>query len=129
MLGIMRRIGALSLASGCSFCIRWIPSEYNVADGPSRGRGEPSLPTAVILKEGLCKTPKYKGSLDPEEDDPPQGPHQGRLRRDPGEEEPEPHSDPDQDQHGPALHGSQERGQHEHTHEEVGEKVVEEEER
>eukprot|EP00959_Pyramimonas_sp_CCMP1952_P110517 2312169-Pyramimonas_sp.AAC.1 len=41
MLGIMRRIGALSLESGSSFCIRWIPSEYNVADGPSRGRGEP----------------------------------------------------------------------------------------
>eukprot|EP00959_Pyramimonas_sp_CCMP1952_P182813 3822948-Pyramimonas_sp.AAC.1 len=122
MLGIMRRIGALSLASGSSFCMRWIPSECNVADGPSRGRGESSLPTAVILREGLCKSPKYKVGLDPEEYDPPQGPHQGRLLRDLGEAEGEPHRDPDQDQHGPALHGSQERGQHRHMHEEVGEK-------
>ena len=30
------RISALSLASGCRFATRWIPSELNVADAPSR---------------------------------------------------------------------------------------------
>ena len=34
---ILRRIASLLLVSGCALRVRWIPSERNSADGPSRG--------------------------------------------------------------------------------------------
>ncbi|CAK0857930.1 unnamed protein product [Prorocentrum cordatum] len=43
------RISALSLASGSYLCARWAPTEFNVADGPSRGRGSPTKPTDIVL--------------------------------------------------------------------------------
>ncbi|CAE7299586.1 UPF1 [Symbiodinium sp. CCMP2592] len=36
LLRILRRIAAHSLATGIRFIVRWVPSELNIADGPSR---------------------------------------------------------------------------------------------
>lgn len=36
LLRIIRRIAAHSLAAGLKIYVRWVPSEFNVADGPSR---------------------------------------------------------------------------------------------
>ena len=41
MLRIMQQIGALSLVGSFSYRLRWLPSELNVADGPSRGQVRP----------------------------------------------------------------------------------------
>ena len=38
---VCSQIGALALATGSYFCIRWIPSEWNPADNPSRGKWSP----------------------------------------------------------------------------------------
>ena len=37
MRRVTQQIGALTLASNTMFSYRWIPSEWNVSDGPSRG--------------------------------------------------------------------------------------------
>ncbi|CAK9025948.1 unnamed protein product, partial [Durusdinium trenchii] len=37
MLRVNQKIGALALACGLILRVRWIPSEFNVSDGPSRG--------------------------------------------------------------------------------------------
>ena len=44
---VCEQVGALSLCSGCSFHLRWIPSEYNPSDSPSRGGWVPSSPKQV----------------------------------------------------------------------------------
>lgn len=41
LLRVNQQIAALSLASGFSVRVRWIASEHNVADGPSRGQIHP----------------------------------------------------------------------------------------
>jgi hypothetical protein len=41
---VCSQIGALVLSSGISICIRWIPSEWNPSDNPSRGHWSPSIP-------------------------------------------------------------------------------------
>ena len=41
MLRVLQQVAALSLASGIQLRPRWIPSEFNVADGPSRGQKRP----------------------------------------------------------------------------------------
>eukprot|EP00438_Fugacium_kawagutii_P012339 Skav221970 [mRNA] locus=scaffold195:898936:903000:- [translate_table: standard] len=41
---VLQQTAALSLGSGLRFRTRWIPSEWNPADSPSRGGWEPSLP-------------------------------------------------------------------------------------
>ena len=41
LLRITQQIAALTLAGGFSVRLRWIASEHNVADGPSRGQIEP----------------------------------------------------------------------------------------
>lgn len=38
MLSACRRLAALGLGGGCALTIRWVPSELNAADAPSRGR-------------------------------------------------------------------------------------------
>ena len=45
---VVQQTAALSMASGCLFRMRWIPSEWNPADGPSRGGWEPSIPSRVL---------------------------------------------------------------------------------
>ena len=45
--GVVRRTAAMLLATGSSLSLRWIPSEWNPADGPSRGACEPSLPKQI----------------------------------------------------------------------------------
>lgn len=37
MLRVVQKVGALSLACNFALRVRWIPSEWNVSDGPSRG--------------------------------------------------------------------------------------------
>ena len=44
MRRVTQQIGALWLASGSSGHYRWLPSEWNPADGPSRGSRYPSVP-------------------------------------------------------------------------------------
>jgi len=41
---VLQQLAALSLGSGCVFRSRWIPSEWNPADGPSRGSWSVSSP-------------------------------------------------------------------------------------
>ena len=45
MRRVTQQIGALILASNTSFSYRWIPSEWNPADGPSRGSRFASVPS------------------------------------------------------------------------------------
>eukprot|EP00974_Lingulodinium_polyedra_P129674 11210932-Lingulodinium_polyedra.AAC.1 len=47
LLGVSRRLCAFLLASGCVLRVRWIASESNPADGPSRGSWEASVPRAA----------------------------------------------------------------------------------
>ncbi len=42
MRRVTQQVGALLLGSGSSCCFRWIPSEWNPADGPSRGSRFPT---------------------------------------------------------------------------------------
>ena len=44
MRRVTQQIGAMFLASGSTGHYRWIPSEWNPADGPSRGSKFPSIP-------------------------------------------------------------------------------------
>lgn len=43
MLRVLQRVGSISLACGITLRPRWIPSELNVADGPSRGFHSPGV--------------------------------------------------------------------------------------
>ena len=45
---VCAQIGALALATNSSFHIRWIPSEWNPADNPSRGIWAPSIPDQFL---------------------------------------------------------------------------------
>lgn len=45
---VCRQIGALALCSGSYYHIRWIPSEWNPADNPSRGIWSPSSPQQFL---------------------------------------------------------------------------------
>eukprot|EP00973_Karenia_brevis_P040298 5567057-Karenia_brevis.AAC.1 len=40
----LREAAAHALATGCVFYTRWVPSEHNVADGPSPGRRPDNRP-------------------------------------------------------------------------------------
>ncbi len=42
---VVQQTSALAMASCCLFRMRWIPSEWNPADGPSRGRWMPTVPS------------------------------------------------------------------------------------
>ena len=48
MRRVSQQVGALSLCTGTIFSFRWIPSEWNPSDGPSRGSKFPSRPTRVV---------------------------------------------------------------------------------
>ena len=45
---VCQQVAALALCSGSSFHLRWVPSEYNPADNPSRGVWCPSEPREVL---------------------------------------------------------------------------------
>ena len=47
LLHVGRKFACLSLATNIRIVTRWIPSELNIADGPSRGLN--SLQVAIIL--------------------------------------------------------------------------------
>ena len=58
---VLLKISALSLATGTRMVVRWIPSEFNAADDPSRG------------KDGFFASPAV-GSADPLDAELPEGP-------------------------------------------------------
>ena len=41
---VCQQVGALCLCTGSSISVRWVPSEWNAADSPSRGGWAPSIP-------------------------------------------------------------------------------------
>ncbi|CAK0805153.1 unnamed protein product, partial [Prorocentrum cordatum] len=51
MLKVTQSVAALCLATGCALHCRWLPSEWNVADGPSRGLAVPSVPQPLPLSK------------------------------------------------------------------------------
>ncbi|CAK0910921.1 unnamed protein product [Prorocentrum cordatum] len=51
MLKVAQSVAALCLATGCVLHCRWLPSEWNVADGPSRGLAVPSVPQPLSLSK------------------------------------------------------------------------------
>ena len=53
LLRIMQQVGSVSLACDIGIHPRWIPSEYNIADGPSRGQICPGA-----FKESGCTNAK-----------------------------------------------------------------------
>ena len=56
------QIGALALCSNSCFSIRWIPSEWNPADNPSRGVWKPSTPKQFFSQER--GPPKHPNAID-----------------------------------------------------------------
>ena len=44
---VCQQFGAIPLVTRCSFSLRWIPSEWNPADGPSRGSWTASQPKQI----------------------------------------------------------------------------------
>ena len=53
---VVQKIGALLLATGSSLSMRWVPSEWNPSDGPSRGLFGPSVPCRVPCDDPLAST-------------------------------------------------------------------------
>ena len=51
ILRITQQVAALSIAGGFSVRLRWIASEHNVADGPSRGQIEPGPYTGRVTEK------------------------------------------------------------------------------
>ena len=51
LLRVMQQISALSLAGGFTVRVRWVPSERNVADAPSRGQIKPGAYSAPSCGE------------------------------------------------------------------------------
>lgn len=51
MLRVVQKIGALSLACNFILRVRWIPSELNISDGPSRGSHSPGYFNPAFNKE------------------------------------------------------------------------------
>ena len=62
LLRLIRRIAAHCLASGIRLCVRWVPSEYNVADAPSR-QWEQQKPKASGKAGGAGFQSKCSGSF------------------------------------------------------------------
>ncbi|CAK0856443.1 unnamed protein product [Prorocentrum cordatum] len=51
MLKVTQSVAALCLATGRVLHCRWLPSEWSVADGPSRGLAVPSVPQPLSLSK------------------------------------------------------------------------------
>ena len=62
MLRTAQKVAALSLAGGFTLRTRWVPSEHNVADGPSRGQIQRVL-TPSSSSKGRASAPKPKRVL------------------------------------------------------------------
>ena len=50
---VCQQFGALCLATAAQVTVRWVPSEWNPSDGPSRGAWRPSIPEKT-LKDGVA---------------------------------------------------------------------------
>lgn len=59
---VVQKIGALLLATGSSLSMRWVPSEWNPSDGPSRGLLGPSVPCRVPGDDPLAPAVSKLGS-------------------------------------------------------------------
>ncbi|CAE7422123.1 unnamed protein product [Symbiodinium natans] len=53
LIGPLRRLAALGLACGSKVHVRWVPSELNVADAPSRAIRQKSAQSKTAVPEGL----------------------------------------------------------------------------
>ena len=51
MLRVNQKVGAIMIASNITLRVRWVPSELNVADGPSRGESSPGYTVPDRHKE------------------------------------------------------------------------------
>ena len=61
--GVMRHVGALLLASNCLLKLVYVPTEYNPADAPSRGkRGKPIKRTMQKVKAAPRSAKNFSGS-------------------------------------------------------------------
>ena len=56
MRTVVQKISAILLATGSSLQCRWIPSEWNPADGPSRGDSKASIPRPVDFDGALQRS-------------------------------------------------------------------------
>ena len=56
MRAVVQKISAILLATGSSLQCRWIPSEWNPADGPSRGETKASIPKPVDFDGALQRS-------------------------------------------------------------------------
>ena len=56
MLRTAQKVAALSLAGGFTLRTRWVPSEHNVADGPSRGQIQPGPYSKQFIQGSRLRT-------------------------------------------------------------------------
>ena len=59
---VVQQTSAYVLATGSNVYVRWIPSEWNPADNPSRGRRVPSQPVRVLV-DGAVPQPTSGGDM------------------------------------------------------------------
>jgi len=64
LLRITQQLAALSLAGGITVRVRWVPSEHNVADGPSRGQVSPGAFCPGHGSQGASAEDKTECSFD-----------------------------------------------------------------
>eukprot|EP00438_Fugacium_kawagutii_P006869 Skav205284 [mRNA] locus=scaffold1690:137803:145924:+ [translate_table: standard] len=64
---IIQKISAHLLATGSSLSLRWIPSEWNPSDGPSRGAAGPSAPCRVPGDDTLAPPMQQPAGAQPKE--------------------------------------------------------------
>ncbi len=61
MLRVTQKLGALAFACNLCLRVRWIPSELNVSDGPSRGSNAPGYQLPSISKEDSSSSKITRG--------------------------------------------------------------------
>ena len=71
ILRITQQISSLCVAGGFTIRLRWVPSELNLADGPSRGQVCPGAyrkPASGELAEADCPSVEYASHQEPDEE-------------------------------------------------------------
>ena len=66
---VCQQFGALCFASGAQITVRWIPSEWNPSDGPSRGRWTATVPTQYPDHGAAPEHPGGRASEDVQQGD------------------------------------------------------------
>ena len=67
LLRIAQQVSALAIAGGFTVRVRWVPSELNVSDGPSRGQVQPGSYKGSC--QGKDTTPSYESDPQVESED------------------------------------------------------------